>query len=173
MKKFIVLGGGFAGVEAAIRLRKYGYKVTLVSDRDYLFVYPISIWVPTKKLSFEDAQINLTAVYFNLGDIDNAYKTLKTINFASLDPRYDKSIELVLRRMMRSIIIDEEDSDMKSSLERIYNDNEWIKKVFGQSLEKKIDYGYQVCEEAIYLMEIMDKSISSQRAIILREKYSN
>jgi len=60
MKKFIVLGGGFAGVEAAIRLRKYGYKVTLISDRDYLFVYPISIWVPTKKISFEDAQIKLS-----------------------------------------------------------------------------------------------------------------
>ena len=62
MKKFIVLGGGFAGVEAAIKLRKYGYKVTLVSDRDYLFVYPISIWVPTKKISFEDAQIKLSAL---------------------------------------------------------------------------------------------------------------
>ncbi len=60
MKKFIVLGGGFAGVEAAIRLRKYGYSVTLVSDRDYLFVYPISIWVPTKKISFKDAQIKLS-----------------------------------------------------------------------------------------------------------------
>ncbi len=60
MKKFVVLGGGFAGVEAAIRLRKYGYKVTLVSDRDYLFVYPISIWVPTKKISFEDVQIKLS-----------------------------------------------------------------------------------------------------------------
>ncbi len=60
MKKFIVLGGGFAGVEAAIKLRKYGYDVTLISDRDYLFVYPISIWVPTKKKSFEDVQIKLS-----------------------------------------------------------------------------------------------------------------
>lgn len=60
MEKIIVLGGGFAGVEAAIRLRKYGYQVTLVSDRDYLFVYPISIWVPTGKKSFEDVQIKLS-----------------------------------------------------------------------------------------------------------------
>ncbi|MEZ5198933.1 MAG: FAD-dependent oxidoreductase [Bacteroidales bacterium] len=59
-KKFIVLGGGFAGIEAAIRLRKYGYDVTLVSDRDYLFVYPISIWIPTKKKSFEDVRIKLS-----------------------------------------------------------------------------------------------------------------
>jgi sulfide:quinone oxidoreductase len=60
MKKFLVLGGGFAGVEVAIRLRKYGYNVTLVSDRDYLFVYPVSIWVPVKKKSFDDVRIQLS-----------------------------------------------------------------------------------------------------------------
>ena len=58
MKKFLVLGGGFAGVEVAIKLRKYGYDVTLVSDRDYLFVYPVSIWVPVKKKSFDDVLLN-------------------------------------------------------------------------------------------------------------------
>ncbi len=34
----LVLGGGFAGLEAAIKLRKYGYDVTLISDRDFMFV---------------------------------------------------------------------------------------------------------------------------------------
>ncbi|OQX76714.1 MAG: sulfide:quinone reductase [Bacteroidetes bacterium 4484_276] len=62
MKNFIVLGGGFAGVEAAIKLRKYGYRVTLVSDRDYLFVYPISIWVPVKKKAFDDVKIPLAVL---------------------------------------------------------------------------------------------------------------
>lgn len=59
MKHFLVLGGGFAGVEAAIKLRKKGYNVTLVSDRDYLFIYPISIWIPTKGISFEDSKMPL------------------------------------------------------------------------------------------------------------------
>jgi len=59
-KKMLVLGGGFAGVEAAIKLRKYGYDVTLISNRNYLFIYPISIWIPTKKKSFEDVQIPLS-----------------------------------------------------------------------------------------------------------------
>ena len=59
MKHFLVLGGGFAGVEAAIKLRKKGYNVTLVSDRDYLFIYPISIWIPVKGISFEDSKMPL------------------------------------------------------------------------------------------------------------------
>ncbi|MDO9274994.1 MAG: FAD-dependent oxidoreductase [Lutibacter sp.] len=57
--KILVLGGGFAGVEAAIRLRKYGYEVTLISDRDYMFIYPISIWIPVSEISFEDTKLNL------------------------------------------------------------------------------------------------------------------
>lgn len=56
----LVLGGGFAGVESAIQLRKLGYSVTLVSDRAYLFVYPISIWIPVKKKSFEEVKLDLT-----------------------------------------------------------------------------------------------------------------
>ena len=54
-----ILGGGFAGVEAAIFLRKQGIEVTLVSDRDYLFIYPISIWIPVSKIAFKDATIPL------------------------------------------------------------------------------------------------------------------
>lgn len=60
MTNFLVVGGGFAGVEAAIKLRKFGYDVTLVSDRDYLFMYPISIWIPVKGVSFDDSKIMLS-----------------------------------------------------------------------------------------------------------------
>jgi len=59
MKKVLVLGGGFAGVESAIYLRKNGFDVTLVSDRDYLYVYPTSIWVPTRESEFKDVCMDL------------------------------------------------------------------------------------------------------------------
>jgi sulfide:quinone oxidoreductase len=59
MAKVLILGGGFAGVEAAIYLRKNNFEVTLISDRDYLYVYPTSIWIPTGESSFEDICIPL------------------------------------------------------------------------------------------------------------------
>lgn len=62
MKKVLVLGGGFAGVDSAIHLRKKGYNVTLVSDRDYFYIYPTSIWVPTRNSSFEDVCVDLKAL---------------------------------------------------------------------------------------------------------------
>jgi len=43
MKNVLIFGGGFAGVEAAIYLRKANYDVTLVSDREYVYIYPISL----------------------------------------------------------------------------------------------------------------------------------
>jgi len=59
MKKVLVLGGGFAGVDAAIHLQKMKYDVTLVSNRDYFYIYPTSIWVPTHESEFEDVCLNL------------------------------------------------------------------------------------------------------------------
>jgi len=59
MKKVTILGGGFAGLEAAIYLKKYSFNVTLVSDRDYLYIYPTSIWIPTGESSFEDNKLDL------------------------------------------------------------------------------------------------------------------
>ena len=59
MKSVLILGGGFAGVEAGIFLKKGGFDVTLVSDRDYLYMYPISIWIPTGAMKPEKAKISL------------------------------------------------------------------------------------------------------------------
>ncbi|CAA6813132.1 MAG: FAD-dependent pyridine nucleotide-disulphide oxidoreductase [uncultured Sulfurovum sp.] len=59
MTKVLVLGGGFAGVEAAIYLRKQELEVTLVSDRDYFYIYPTSIWIPTGEVTREDVSVPL------------------------------------------------------------------------------------------------------------------
>jgi sulfide:quinone oxidoreductase len=58
-KKILVLGGGFAGLEAAIFLRKNNYDVTLISDRDFFYIYPTSIWIPTGEATMEDVSIPL------------------------------------------------------------------------------------------------------------------
>lgn len=58
-ENIIVLGGGFSGVESAIKLSGLGHDVTLISNRDYLFIYPISIWIPVKKKTFDEVSIPL------------------------------------------------------------------------------------------------------------------
>jgi len=59
-KKVLILGGGFAGVECAIFLKKEGIKdVTLISNRDYFYIFPTSIWIPTGESKFEDMCVPL------------------------------------------------------------------------------------------------------------------
>lgn len=63
MKKVLVLGGGFAGVEAAIALQKSKqFEVTLVSNRDYLYLYPVSIWIPVDGIKFENVKLPLKKI---------------------------------------------------------------------------------------------------------------
>ena len=68
MKKVLILGGGFAGIQTAIELQKQGkFDITLVSDRDYLYIYPISIWIPVHIKNFDDVKVPLA-------DIQKKYK---------------------------------------------------------------------------------------------------
>jgi len=60
MKKVLILGGGFAGVDAAIYLKKMNYDVTLVSNREYFYIFPTSIWIPTHESEFKDVCVDLT-----------------------------------------------------------------------------------------------------------------
>ncbi|SNZ10308.1 sulfide-quinone oxidoreductase [Persephonella hydrogeniphila] len=62
MNKVVVLGGGIGGVETAIALKKEGFNVELISDRESLFVYPISIWIPTGEKDINEVQIPLEEI---------------------------------------------------------------------------------------------------------------
>lgn len=53
-KRILVIGGGIGGTEASIALRKKGFFVKLISDREFLYVYPLSIWLPTKEVKLPD-----------------------------------------------------------------------------------------------------------------------
>lgn len=63
MKKVLILGGGFGGIQAAIELKKSNlFDVTLVSDRDFFYIFPISIWIPVHKKKENDVRIPLQKI---------------------------------------------------------------------------------------------------------------
>ncbi len=72
----LVLGGGFAGLEAAIGLSRKGLDVTLVSNREEMFVYPTSIWMVTGKHKRKHDSIDLKTAArrygfrFTIGKVD-------------------------------------------------------------------------------------------------------
>ena len=62
MKDILIVGGGIAGVEAAIYYQKEGFNVELISERDYIFIYPIAIWIPVGKTNFEDVAFPVSTI---------------------------------------------------------------------------------------------------------------
>ncbi|OHD85994.1 MAG: sulfide:quinone reductase [Sulfuricurvum sp. RIFCSPLOWO2_02_FULL_43_45] len=62
MQKVLIIGGGIAGVEAAIYYRKEGFKVELISERSYVFIYPIAIWIPVRTAQFDDVAFSLDQI---------------------------------------------------------------------------------------------------------------
>lgn len=87
INKITILGGGIAGVEAALYCRKEGFDVELISDREYLFINPIAIWIPVESLNFEDATIPLQKLAIRHG----FRLTIDTIT--AINP-HDKTITL-------------------------------------------------------------------------------
>lgn len=62
-KRLLVLGGGFAGVAAAIDGGKLDdFDVTLVSDRDFMHLFPISIWTPLHKIALQRTRLPLAKI---------------------------------------------------------------------------------------------------------------
>ncbi len=62
MKRILILGGGMGGVEAAITLTqklKGDYQIDLISNRDFLYIYPASIWLTVGKRTLEDLSLPL------------------------------------------------------------------------------------------------------------------
>lgn len=61
MHNVTIIGGGIAGLEAAIFYRKEGFDVELISERNYLYNFPLSIWIPVGKKRFEEVALPLEA----------------------------------------------------------------------------------------------------------------
>ena len=93
MKQILILGGGFAGLEAAIYLKKANFDVTLVSERDYFYVYPTSIWIPTREYAFEDICIKLE-------DLANVHKFNYIVDSVASIEAKEKKITLQSGRVM-------------------------------------------------------------------------
>ena len=62
MEKVLVLGGGIGGVESAIALADKGFNVELISDKPNLWIYPISIWIPTGLIEPQECELPLEQI---------------------------------------------------------------------------------------------------------------
>lgn len=58
-QKVVIIGGGFAGVETAMRLDKKHFEVHLFAEKNFFYLYPLFIWVPMGKKNISDVSLSL------------------------------------------------------------------------------------------------------------------
>lgn len=98
----VILGGGIAGVEAAIYYSKEGFDVELISEREYLFIYPISIWIPVSTIAFDDVAYPLEKLALKHGfkltldKVLEIHSATKTIHFEKSGSRYIENLVIAL-----------------------------------------------------------------------------
>lgn len=140
--KILVLGGGIAGVEAVIRAKKSGFDVTLVSNREYLYIYPLSIWIPTSEIKFEDATISL--------------KKLQEVH----------NFELIIDEVIK---IDKDSKEVELREQKLKFDKLIIAIGGENKALKGIENTLSICskpEEAVGIKNIMDNFLARKEGVI-------
>lgn len=93
--KVLVIGGGFAGIEAAIQLSKKKFNVTLISNRDFFYIYPLAIWIPTGEKTVKDISIPISKLAkrwgftFQQGTVESVSGKNKTVVVDGQQVQYD------------------------------------------------------------------------------------
>ncbi len=121
---------------------------------------------------FEESLLNLTAVYYNENKTDSAYLMIYGIADTTQDARYEKFLTAVLWKKIDEFSNEIDERQLSKSLIRIRNDKKWMRKVFIQSKNNHNDINRQLLLEAVYLMESVDSTITSQEAELLKLKYN-
>lgn len=121
--------------------------------------------------TFTDASFNLCATLFNVKKIDSAYMVLRGIKEGEKNPNYKNIVQALVYAKVEKLKQSVDDRDLKMTLTRIRNSNEWMIKVHEQAIRDKISLESHLIIESIYMLQTVDSAIGSERATYLRQKY--
>lgn len=121
---------------------------------------------------FEDPLFNLCALYYNKSNFDLAYETIKKIDLHTVNPKYERFLKAILWYKVDEFNQTLSERVISKSVIRIRNSEDWMRKVHEQSIENETEFKKQLLLEAIYLLESVDSTITSNEAEGFRKKYN-
>lgn len=122
---------------------------------------------------FEDALLNLTAIYFNLENIDSAQYFLSRVDTISNNEKYLISLNTIVDKQIVKMLETTDNVLLKQCLEKIFQNNEWKMSIFRKSIKNNINFTKQLIEDCIYILENIDKSINHNEANQLKNQLLN
>jgi len=120
---------------------------------------------------FDDALLNLTAVYFNKGLNDSALLVISKIDTLCKNEKYFPFLEAVLKKHIGIRIKSVDNKDIVQLLNEILLNKEWILNIFKKSRLNNINFDKQLFTDCVYVLKEINHSIDEKVAIELKIKY--
>jgi O-antigen ligase len=122
---------------------------------------------------FDDALINLCAIYYNTGHSDSAYLTLRKVNPQCTDPRYRQSIKVVIPAALTIILNRTSEDFLKDYIFKIRNDTAWYTDIHFKAIKNNLTLQNQCILDIIYIMG-NNKTLPAPEIIqAIKTKYQN
>lgn len=120
---------------------------------------------------FEDALLNLTAVYYNTGKYDSAYSILNRVDSTSKNGKYIPYLEVVLKKRIEILSTSIKEERLTMLFKNIQENNQWIVNIFIKSKQNSCTFDKQLILDCLYLLKDVDKSIDSKQYNELENKF--
>ncbi len=121
---------------------------------------------------FTDPLLNISIIMFKSNLLDSSYYYFRDINTETKSNNYLQLRDIILPQMIRNISMKYyQDSVVYNVFQRFLNSKEWMIKIHNQSVVTNNSLEKQLLIDVIYLLEEVDKSISSDEAEQLKSKY--
>lgn len=120
---------------------------------------------------FEDALLNLTVVYFNIGNIDSAINKIGVIDNEVNTEKYKLYLNAVLKKKIDIILTKIDNVLIINLLKKIKSDNTWIENIFFKSKKNSINFDKQLLIDCVYILYNIDKTIDKTEFESLENEY--
>ncbi|MFZ4413565.1 MAG: O-antigen ligase family protein [Bacteroidales bacterium] len=133
----------------------------------------IDLYTKAIKISpnFDDALINLTAVYFNLGKIDSACNIISSVDTLTKNEKYQNFLEAVLKKNIENKINTIDNKLITDELIKIKDYNAWMLSIFKKSRRNCINFDKQLFIDCLFVLRYVDYSINQATYNELKIKY--
>lgn len=116
---------------------------------------------------FDDAAMNIAAIYFNSGNIDSAYFYIQIPNTTSSHKNYKPYLLTILKAKIDIFKNKITNYDLKLKLNNIYNTEIWLNDIYFKSLKNNISFEKQLIIDIIWDIRIKDNNASLADSIII------
>ena len=93
---------------------------------------------------FDEAILNLSAVYFNTGKFQKAYETINKCSISCSDPKYPVFLNAILTTKLDEIINKQVDQNLNQKLSELKNSQERLSNLFFECKRKNINFAERV-----------------------------